>query len=283
MHNHKIYDLKALEDKARLIRIEVIKLLARSGNGHFGGSLSCADLITALYFHELNIEPLNPSWPDRDRFIMSKGHGAPTLYIALGELGYFPKSWWFEYEKLGSALNTHPDMKRVPGLDFSAGSLGHGMSVGVGMALAGKIQGKQYRTFVLVGDGELHEGSNWEAAMAASHYGLDRLVVIVDRNQLCVGGPTEKIMGLEPLDLKFKAFGWEVNVIDGHHMGQILEAFRLTRTSIGKPRVIIANTVKGKGVSFMESRREWHGNDITPEQLEQALKELGEGVGYESN
>lgn len=249
-------------------------MFGRVGQGHFGGALSCADIVAALYFHELRLRPEEPDWPERDRFIMSKGHGAPSHYIALGEKGFFPKEWWEQYEKLGAALNTHPNMLKIPGVDFSAGSLGHGLSVGVGMALAARQDKRSYRTYVLLGDGECNEGSVWEAAMCAAHYHLDNLVAIVDRNYLMVDGCTEQVMGLEPLEQKWNAFGWCTEVIDGHDLEAILNAFDNARKHAAGPYAIIANTVKGKGVSFMEGRREWHGNEITPEELTQALREL---------
>jgi transketolase len=263
-----------IEAKATKIRRHIVRMFAVAGHGHFGGSLSCADIISVLYFGGvMRVDPLNPRWPERDRLIISKGHAAPAVYGALVEAGFCPAEWIEQYETLGAHFSTHPNMHLVPGLDFSAGSLGHGLSVGVGMARAGQLDGKGFRVFVILGDGELAEGSNWEAAMAASKYRLANLVAFVDRNHLCVGGTTEQVMPLEPLADKWRAFGWAVQVIDGHSPPAIVRAM----ASLAKdaPNVVIANTVKGRGISFMENKREWHGHAISQERYEQAMRELG--------
>jgi len=269
--------LEYLKEKALQTRKDILRMFMVSGNGHFGGSLSCVEIVTSLYFKIMNIDPKNPQWEDRDRFVISKGHGAPTVYSALAQLGFFPDKWLDEYESLGANLNTHPNMMKIPGMDMSTGSLGHGLSIGVGMAIAAKINSKQYMTYVLLGDGELNEGAIWEAAMSASKFKLDNLIVFVDRNRLCVGGCTEDVMPVDPLDKKWESFGWTVNIIDGHDFSQILNAVdEAAASNDGKPKVIIANTIKGKGISFMENQREWHGHAITPEQFKKAMEELND-------
>jgi transketolase len=262
---------------AARIRRHVVTMFKVAGHGHFGGSLSCVDIVTALYFGGiLNVRPAEPRWEDRDRLVVSKGHGAPAVYGALCERGYFPSAWIGAYETLGANLSTHPNMRTIPGIDISSGALGHGLSLGVGMALASQMDHKSYRVFVLLGDGECNEGSVWEAAMAANKYRLGRLIAIVDRNGLCVGGPTERVMPMEPLAEKWEAFGWAVHEVDGHDLLALLETFRLLKEADGaRPAVVLARTVKGRGVSFMENKREWHGHSISDEQYRLALQELG--------
>jgi transketolase len=245
-----------------------------ASSGHPGGSLSSTDIITALYFHKLRHDPKNPQWPDRDRFVLSKGHGCPALYAALAEAGYFDAAELQRLRKFDSMLQGHPCATKTPGIEVSTGSLGHGLAIANGMALAGKIDNKTYRVYALLGDGECDEGEIWEAAMAAKHYKLDNLVAIVDRNKIQLDGPTETIMSVEPLVDKWKGFGWNVIEIDGHDFGQILGALDKAETAKGRPTVIIANTVKGKGVSFMEGKAEYHGKTATAEQAQVALKEL---------
>ncbi|MHB1418212.1 MAG: transketolase [Bacillota bacterium] len=266
--------LDKLEEKARTIRRHIVTMIARAGSGHPGGSLSAADIVTALYFHELNLDPDHPHWPERDRFILSKGHAAPVLYAALAERGFFPISELQELRRLGSLLQGHPDSKRTPGVEITTGSLGQGLSVGVGMALAGKLDQKDYRVFVMMGDGENEEGQIWEAAMAGAHYKLEKLIGILDHNGLQIDGPIREVLSPEPVADKWRAFGWHVISANGHDMRQILEAFAEAREMKGKPSIIIAETVKGKGVSFMENKASWHGTAPKPEELEQALKEL---------
>jgi transketolase len=266
--------IRQLEDKAKKIRRSIIRMLGEAGSGHPGGSLSAADIVTALYFYVLRIRPEEPSWPERDRFILSKGHAAPVLYAALAERGFFPKEELLTLRKLGSRLQGHPDMTKLPGVEMSTGSLGQGLSVANGMALAGKLDGKGYRVYVLLGDGEVQEGMVWEAAMAASHYRLDNLTAILDHNKLQIDGPTSQVMSPEPLAAKWRAFGWHVLEISGHDLGQVLDALEEAKKTKGKPTMIIANTVKGKGVSFMENQVDWHGVAPKPEQVARALEEL---------
>jgi transketolase len=252
------YELDDLAERATFIRLETLRLARIAGAGHYSGTFSCAELLAALYYRQLRVNPADPGWPDRDRFVLSKGHAAIGLYPVLADLGYFDPAELDSYTRLGSPYGDHPDMRKVRGADFSSGSLGHGLSIGLGMALAGRISGRDFRTYVMVGDGELAEGQVWEAAMAASHFGLDRLICIVDRNQLCIDGTTEDVMAVEPLGDRFASFGWQVQRIDGHDLNAILGAFGQLDDRKGKPHVIIADTVKGKGVARMELDLDWH-------------------------
>jgi transketolase len=267
-------DEAQLQEIARQIRRNIISMITEANSGHPGGSLSAADILTALYFREMRVDPANPAWQERDRFVLSKGHAAPVLYAALAERGFFPREELNTFRKINSRLQGHPDMKKVPGADMSTGSLGQGISTSIGMALAGKLDKLDYRVYVLLGDGETQEGLVWEAVMAAGHYHLDNLVVILDYNGLQIDGPCETVMSVAPLNDKFKAFGWNVLEIDGHSFPQILSAFAEARAVKGKPTVIIAKTIKGKGVSFMENQVGWHGAPPSREQAEQALAEL---------
>lgn len=264
-----------LESAAKEIRRHIIRMVAAAGSGHPGGSLSAADIVTALYFHVLQIDPAQPSWPDRDRFVLSKGHAAPLLYSALAARGYFPVEELLTLRKLGSRLQGHPDMKSLPGLEMSTGSLGQGLSAANGMALAAKLDGRDYRVYALLGDGETQEGMVWEAAMAAVHYKLDNVTAFLDHNGLQIDGPVREVMSVEPMAEKWKAFGWDVQVIDGHDMTQILQAVKAARKVKGRPQMIVAETVKGKGVSFMENQVDWHGRAPGQEEAGQALAELG--------
>ena len=267
-------ELAVLKAKANEIRQDIIRMLGAAGSGHPGGSLSAADIVTALYFKFLRIDPKNTKKPDRDRFILSKGHAAPVLYAALAQRGFFPREELLTLRKLGSRLQGHPDMKKVPGVDMSTGSLGQGLSAANGMALAGRLDGRDYRVYVLLGDGENQEGQVWEAAMASAHYRLDNLTAFLDHNRLQIDGPIEEVMSPEPLAEKWRAFGWDVQVIDGHDMAQILEAVEKAQLVRGRPQMIVAETVKGKGVSFMENQAGWHGAAPKPEEAEKALAEL---------
>ena len=267
--------IKYLQDKARELRIEAIKMIHSAKSGHPGGSLSVADVMAVLYFDELRIDPKDPKWVDRDRFILSKGHVCPIWYAALALKGFLPMDELASLRKLNSKLQGHPDMKKVPGIDMTTGSLGNGLGIGVGMAKAAKLDKQNYRVYVVVGDGEVQEGAIWEAAMAAAHFKLDNLVVIVDKNNLQVDGFVSDIMSIDPIDEKFKSFGFNVIEIDGHNVEQIGEAFAKARNKKGKPTCIIADTVKGKGVSYMENVCEWHGTAPNDEQCTIALKELG--------
>lgn len=274
--NTAVQDVAALEDVARTLRRHVIVQTAAASSGHPGGSLSAADIVAALYFRVMRgLDPANPKNPDRDRFVLSKGHCCPILYAALAEKGFIPREELTTFRKLHSRLQGHPDMNKVPGVEASAGSLGQGISMAVGMALAGKLDGRGYRVYALLGDGECQEGQVWEAAMAAAHYKLDNLVAIVDRNGLQIDGPTEEVMSLEPLAEKWRAFGWHTLEIDGHSFPAILSALDEAAATTGRPTAIVARTVKGRGVSFMENAVEWHGVAPNAEQRDQALAELG--------
>ena len=263
-----------LEKMAKQLRRHVIKMIATAGSGHPGGSLSAADIVTALYFKVMRHDSNDPQWLDRDRFVLSKGHAAPILYAALAECGYFPVEELATLRKLGSRLQGHTDRTLTPGVEMSAGSLGQGLSFGIGIALAGKLDKRDYHVYVLLGDGECEEGQVWEAAMFAPHFQMDNLTAIVDHNGLQLDGRCCDIMGIEPLADKWRAFNWHVIEIDGHDINQVLQALKKAREIKGKPTAIIAHTVKGKGVSFMENNVDFHGKAPNPEQTEQALKEL---------
>jgi len=266
--------LQDLEKKARVIRSDIIRMVAEAGSGHPGGSLSAVEIVTALYFHVMRIRPDEPGWPDRDRFILSKGHAAPLLYAVLAERGYFPAEELLTLRKLGSRLQGHPAFGKLPGVEASTGSLGQGLSIGLGVALAGKIDHRNYRVYVLLGDGENEEGQVWEAAMAAAHYRADNLTAILDYNGLQIDGPVADVLSPLPLPEKWRSFGWEVREVDGHSFGELLAAFEWAKGVQCRPSIIIAKTVKGKGVSFMENAVDWHGKAPDREQAEKALAEL---------
>jgi len=267
-----------LKEKSNAIRRHIIEMLHKSGSGHPGGSLSAADIVTVLYFKEMKIDPKNPKWEDRDRFVLSKGHAAPVLYAALAEKGYFEIEELSKLRKIDSMLQGHPDMKGTPGVEMSTGSLGQGFSAASGMAIAGKLDNKDYRVYVLLGDGELQEGIIWETAMSAAHYKLDNLTAILDFNKLQIDGFNKEVMSIDPVTDKFKAFGWQVIEIDGHNYEEIIEAIQRAKETKDQPTIIIAHTIKGKGVSFMENQVGWHGNAPKDEERAQALKELGGGL-----
>jgi len=268
--------IRELAGRARAIRRHIIKMVGEAASGHPGGSLSAADIVTALYFHEMRVKPQDPQWPDRDRFVLSKGHAAPVLYAALAEKGYFPVDELTSLRKINSRLQGHPSMKHLPGVEMSTGSLGQGLSAANGMALAGKLDGRDYRVFALVGDGEVEEGQIWEAAMAAAHYKLDNVIAFLDHNGLQIDGPIEEVMSPEPLADKWRAFGWAVQEIDGHDLRQILAALGKAKFVKGQPSMIIAKTVKGKGVCFMEDKADWHGTAPNADQVCEALAGLEE-------
>ncbi|WP_244972878.1 transketolase [Fusobacterium necrophorum] len=249
-------------------------MICEAKSGHPGGSLSIVDILTALYYGEMKIDPTKPKMEGRDRFVLSKGHAAPALYAVLAERGYFPKEELMTLRKFGSHLQGHPDMKKVPGVEISTGSLGQGLSVANGMALNAKLFQEEYRVYVMMGDGELQEGQIWEAAMTAAHYKLDNLCAFVDVNNLQIDGSVDVVMGVEPLDKKWEAFGWNVISIDGHNFEEIFSALETAKTCKGKPTLILAKTVKGKGVSFMENVCGFHGTAPTAEEREKALAEL---------
>lgn len=264
-----------LEKKAAEVRQALVETVAKAGKGHIGGALSCADILTLLYYGEvLRFKPENPAWDDRDRFILSKGHVAMVLYVILADLGFFPKAELGRVNR-GGRLGEHPD-RGIPGIEIDSGSLGHGLGIGTGLALAAKLNTRNYLTVVLLGDGECYEGSSWEAAMLAAHHQLNRLIAIVDRNRQCVTDFTENINKLEPLAEKWRAFGWEVREVDGHSFQELAAASKDWRARADpRPLVIIAETVKGKGISFMERQIAWHHGGVSGEKLEKARRELG--------
>jgi transketolase len=268
--------LEELTATARRIRRHIISMLAESGSGHSGGSLSAVEILCALYFRVLQHNPERPDWPDRDRFIMSKGHATPVLYSVLAEAGYFPVEELMTFRKLDSRLQGHPKIGTAPGIEMSAGSLGQGLSYSIGQCLAGRLDGKGYRVYCLLGDGECQEGQTWEALMCAPYYQLDNLVAIIDRNGIQNDWFVSETMEVDPLDAKLSAFGWHVCSVDGHDLGQLLDAFDEAKGVTGRPTAIVARTVKGKGVSFMENNPAWHGKAPSAEQAAQALKEIGE-------
>jgi len=270
---HSQEEIKRLEEKARQIRILIVKMLAKAGSGHPGGSLSSTDLISCLYFSVMQHNPKQPNWPERDRFHMSKGHCCPLWYAVLAESGYFAKEKLWTLRNLGSILQGHPDWQ-TPGVDVASGSLGQGLSVAVGMALAGRLDNLSYRVYCLLGDGEVQEGQIWEAAMAAAHYGCDNICAILDHNGFQIDGKVKDVMNIEPLIEKWQAFGWQTISIDGHNINEILSAFDQAKGVKGKPTIIIAKTIKGKGVSFMENVVDFHGRAPTEEEAKQALEEL---------
>jgi len=268
-----------LERKANTLRIDVIKATTAAGSGHPGGSLSSAELMAALYFKVMNHDPANPSWDGRDRFILSKGHAAPILYATLAEAGYFPKEELMNLRKMGSILQGHPVKGKVPGVEMSTGSLGQGLSMACGMALAAKLDRKDHKIYCLMGDGELQSGQNWEAAMLAHHYSLNNLIGFVDRNCLQINGDTERTMSLDPLFEKWRAFGWNVIIADGHNVCQILAACEKAKSSERNPTVVILKTVKGKGVSFMENNPDFHGKVCKAKDRDVAVKEIRKVMG----
>mgnify|MGYP001110332166 CR=1 FL=1 len=270
-HPLSIEELKAM---AAVIRCDIIEMIATAQAGHPGGSLSATDIVTALYFRVMRLDPARPDWPERDRFILSKGHACPVWYAALAERGYFDKAHLGTLRRLNSILQGHPDMRKTPGIDMTVGSLGQGLSVGLGMALSGKLKGLDYHVWVVVGDGEVQEGSIWEAAMAAPKWHLGNLTVIIDRNRLQNDTCVRDVMPVAPLADKWRAFGWRVVEIDGHDMAAVVEALEAARACPDQPVAILAHTVKGKGVSYMEGRAEWHGKAPSAEQAERALEEI---------
>jgi len=267
-----IEELKAM---ATTIRRDIIEMVTLAQSGHPGGSLSAADILTALYFRVMRLDPGRPDWPERDRFILSKGHACPVWYAALAERGYFDKSHLGTLRKLNSILQGHADMRKTPGVDMTVGSLGQGLCAGLGMALAGKLRQKEYHVWVVIGDGEIQEGAIWEAAMAGAKWKLDNLTAILDRNRLQNDDFIDATMPVDPVADKWRAFNWHVVEIDGHNMQEIVSALETAQTVKGRPTLIIAHTIKGKGVSFMENVPEWHGKAPSQEQAQRALQELG--------
>ena len=270
----KITDIKKLEEIARNVRIGIIESTYNAKSGHPGGSLSIADIITVLYFNQMNIDEKDPKSKSRDRLVLSKGHVAPALYSVLAERGFFDKEELKNLRKLGYMLQGHPDMRHIPGVDMSTGSLGQGLSVANGMALASKLNHEGVRVYCICGDGEIQEGQVWEAAMSSSHYKLGNLCLIVDNNNLQIDGKVNEVMSIYPIDEKLRSFGFEVINIDGHDMNQIIAAFNKAKEIKGKPTAIIAKTIKGKGVSFMENEASWHGKAPKEEEYKKAIEEL---------
>jgi len=270
--------IEQLELAARQIRQDIIFMIHTAGAGHPGGSLSAADIVTALYFRVMRVDPRNPQWPDRDRFILSKGHACPVWYAALAERGFFDRSHLATLRRLDSILQGHADMRKTPGVDMTVGSLGQGFSVGIGMALSGKLRHKDYHVYVIIGDGESQEGAIWEAAMAGAKWGLDNLTVILDNNGIQNDTFTRDVMPVEPLAEKWRAFRWNVIEIDGHNMQEIVLALESVKSIKDRPTIIIAGTVKGKGVSFMENVPAWHGTAPDNEQAAIALAEIARGL-----
>lgn len=266
---------KELQEIAKLMRKDIVSMLTESASGHPGGSLSIVDILAVLFFEEMNISSEKLNDPDRDRFVLSKGHAAPALYSALARKGYFDVEELSTLRKINSRLQGHPNMNDLPGIDMSTGSLGQGISAAVGMALAGKLDNKDYRVYSILGDGELEEGQVWEASMSAAHYKLDNLTAFVDSNGLQIDGDIADVMNPAPIDKKFEAFGWNALIIDGHNYDEIINAIEKAKETKGKPTVIICKTIKGKGVSFMENQAGWHGTAPNKEQCEKALEEIG--------
>ncbi len=267
-------EISLLCRQANEIRKDIIRMLVEAGSGHPGGSLSATDILTAIYFKFLRHDPKNPKWPDRDRVVLSKGHGAPALYTVLAHSGYFPKELLLTLRKLDGPLQGHPDRRRLPGIEASTGSLGQGLSIGIGMALARRLDKKDYWTYVVLSDGETNEGQIWEAASFAAHNQVDHLIAILDYNKYQLDGSCKEILNMEPMTDKWKAFGWDVLEIDGHNMTAVVQAIEKAKKIQGKPVIIVAHTIKGKGVSFMENNNHFHGVAPTKEEGDRALKEL---------
>lgn len=269
-----IDDIDRLKEIALGVRKDILNMTNAAGSGHPGGSMSATDILVCLYFNAMRHDPGKPDWPNRDRFVLSKGHAAPALYAVLAECGYFSKKLLPSLRKLGSPLQGHPDMKRLPGIEMSTGSLGQGLSAALGMAMGCRLDGKKNRIFCLIGDGESQEGQIWEAAMAAAHNRLDNLTVIMDENRLQIDGPTDEIMNVTNQRARWRAFGWDTHVINGHDFDAILKLLHKSKEK-GKPRMIVAQTVKGKGVKFMENQLKYHGAPLSDDELKKAIKELG--------
>ncbi len=269
-------DVERLEEQAVQLRRDIVEMIHAAKAGHPGGSLSAVDMITALYFHVMRIDPQNPRWEDRDRFVLSKGHACPALYAALARRGFFDPKHLTTLRQYHSILQGHPDMNKTPGIDISSGSLGNGLAIGVGMAMSGRLHHQDYMTYVMLGDGEVQEGMVWEAAMAAHHHDLGNLVAIVDCNGVQINGWVNEIMTVEPLADKWRAFGWNVVEVNGHNMKDLLTVLHTAKT-MRHPTVILMRTVKGRGVSFMEDDCKWRGNSPSDEELVQATLEIGEG------
>jgi len=270
--------INLIKEKAKTSRLGTIHLISKAKSGHYGSSFSSSEIFATLYYHVLNYDPKNPKWPSRDRFVMGKGHSAVGIYPILADVGFFPKEELETYTKVGSAFGDHPDMNKIKGIDFSSGSIGHGLSVGVGMSLGARIDGEKYRTYILMGDGELQEGQVWEAAMSAANFKLGNLVAIVDNNKVTVDGFTKELMNVHPIREKWESFGWNVIDVDGHDVEALVQTFDdIPSTDSEKPTAIICNTIAGKGVSFMENGYEWHVANLGEGDMKKAIEEIKGG------
>lgn len=271
--------LAHLEDRAKFVRLETVRLVDIAKSGHYTSVFSCAELFSVLYYKLMNVDGQNPEWKDRDRFVLSKGHAAIGLYPILADLGFFPKEWLDNYTRVGSPFGDHPDMRKIPGIDFSSGSLGQGLSVSVGMAIGGKMDKKDYTVYCMLGDGELNEGQIWEAILSASNLKLNNLIAIVDRNQMSLDGFTEEIMPINPIDQKFEAFGWDVKHVNGHDLEALVDLFdEINETERTKPLVVIADTLKGRGVQGMELNNDWHLGYLVEEDRKRVEEEIERGL-----
>ena len=275
-HNLSPAVLARLRDRARFVRLETIRLIEIAKVGHYSSVFSSAEIFAALYYDVMRLHETDPGWPDRDRFLMGKGHAAVGLFPILADLGYLDRETLDGYTRLGNPLGDHPDMRKVPGVDFSSGSIGHALSNGSGMALGGRMQGRDYTTFVMLGDGEMQEGQVWEAAQFAAHHGLSRLVAIIDRNGFQLDGAVDDVIGIEPLDKRWESFGWETHIVDGHDLAQLVPLLRRLRddTNRTRPACVIARTVKGKGISYMETEPGWHLGYLDPADAKAAIDEI---------
>lgn len=288
-HSSSLSDPELVEGLTKIahqLRVDVLEMIYNAQTGHLGGSLSAAEIVATLYYHELNVDPYNPEWPDRDRFVLCKGHAAPVVYAALADLGFFAREELVLLRQVNSMLQGHPDMRKTPGVEMSTGSLGQGLSAAIGMALAARLDGKDYHVWALLGDGELNEGQVWEAASFAAFHRLSNLTAIVDLNGVQLDGPTDCILSMDPVADKWKAFGWNVIEVDGHSVTELLQAYDVATAVMSealdyaRPTVILAHTVKGKGVSFMENQAAWHGSVPNAQQFNEAMKELGRDSGW---
>ena len=272
----KKYSVQELENIAQELRKDIIVMIGKAASGHPGSSLSAIDIIAALFLQVMRHDPKNPHWPDRDRFILSKGHGVPALYAVYAKLGYYPREWIYTLRQLNSPLQGHPDKRKLDFVESSTGSLGQGLSIALGMGMAAKLDQKDYHVYCLIGDGESNEGQIWEAAMFASHHKIDNVTAILDYNKFQLDGAVRDILNMEPMVLKWQSFGWNVLEIDGHNMKEIISGLETAKATKGKPTIMIAHTIKGKGVSFMENNNHFHGVAPTPDEVRKALAELGE-------
>jgi transketolase len=275
-------EIVSIRERALFIRRETIRLISIAKTGHYASAFSCAEILAVLYYGVMRLRRGEPDWPDRDRFLFGKGHAAAALYPVLADWDFFPGEWLDDYTRIGSAFGDHPDMRRIPGIDFSSGSLGHALSAGLGMTLAGRLDRRDYNVFVLLGDGELHEGQVWEAALAAAHHRTSRLIAVIDRNEYSLDGPVDDVIRVEPVLRKWRAFGWDVCEVDGHDVEELLTTIRglVNDEARTRPALVVARTVKGKGVSFMENELGWHLGYLAPEDEARALAEL-EGRGHD--